>query len=285
MFDTPETAEEAIIKEKLDKKVIYIVVGVVLLLAVLFLFISQGNKFFNNQSNSSASNSSEIVKIVSIGGEVLAVDSEDNQLTITIIPAKTGLPSEDSFIGEKRTIEITPSTRIQKLVVSRDEEGSVNRAGSVSINVSDIEKNDQLSIEYLGQETDEVLEKVKSISLIIDADDFDMVYQEESQKAFDETFSGVLGEIESVDVGLQAITYRSYNLDGLGEQIFTAAVGSEAKIYSVASADLLPIKHARTEISWDDVKVYDKVFVVIDSATGLPQQNISAQSIIIVKGE
>jgi len=282
MFDTPETAEgEVIVKEKMNVKFLYVLGGVVVIIigALLVMQMSGGS------SNSAGTQIQEDVQVISVVGNVTSINSEKNEVAVTLSENSDGLIKDNSREGEDVVVKINTSTVVQTLVISRGDDGLINRSGVITMNVSDIEEGDKVSVEYIGLNEDLVLNKVKNISILTESGDFEKTYHEESNKVVKASFSGILGQIETIDIGLSTITYRSYGMGQLGDKISTATLLPESVIYSVASTDLVHIKHARSEMSWEDIEIYDKVLVVVNDDVDFSQQSIAAQSIIIIKGE
>ena len=262
MLNTPEenvtttekddfAADSAIIREKVDRKVLYFTVIAVLIavLLIAFIFNKNGN---STQKTPLTETSSNEERVLTVEGVVTAVNYENNELTAVLSSGREGLVQNDDLEGVSKTIKISPNTVVQKLIFSKDEEKLIDQSDTIEINVTDIFKNDRVIIEYAGLKNDEVINNVKSISVAIETESFTETLANEVAKISREPFLGVKGKVISVDESKSMVTYYPYSLGKLGTEEAVASLKSGAKIYMVNNESRIDIEHPKTEILWDE---------------------------------
>lgn len=296
MLNTPEenvtttekddfAADSAIIREKVDRKVLYFTVIAVLIavLLIAFIFNKNGN---STQKTPLTETSSNEERVLTVEGVVTAVNYENNELTAVLSSGREGLVQNDDLEGVSKTIKISPNTVVQKLIFSKDEEKLIDQSDTIEINVTDIFKNDRVIIEYAGLKNDEVINNVKSISVAIETESFTETLANEVAKISKEPFLGVKGKVISVDESKSMVTYYPYSLGKLGTEEAVASLKSGAKIYMVNNESRIDIEHAKTEILWDEINEGDNIFIVVSPEVDLTEanhKNLTAESFLLVK--
>lgn len=269
----------------------------VVLIIILLLVLALGGWYaLNKQKGSSVTQNDtpiinseqlELVKTISVEGTVVSVDPIKNEISINISSIKDdllGVANTDVKVKD-RIIKVTQGTVIQKLIVSKDADGVINRSGGFEINVSDVKQNDKVSITYNGLEEDSVLSNVQNISLVIETGDFEKTYQKEAEilASKEGAFLYAKGKVTAINDA--KIEYLSYTFDNHpGTDKYSGAIQTDTKVYSLSESEnyRINIEHAKKLASLEGVKVGSDIFVAVDKDVSPFQQNVPVKAIILI---
>ncbi len=214
-------------------------------------------------------------------GKVISIDPAKNELVITLRSADEVAGAKDVFKGKEKIVKITQDTVIQKLIVSKDAQGVIIKSASFEINISDLHKNDKVSLVY-GVEKDNLLENVKTVSFMVESKSFEETIKVESLKLQNDPYLYIKGQVVSVDISKAIVEYLPYVFDQVGIEKSLAILQAGAKIYTVNDAARVHIEHSRKEVLLGDIKRGDTIFVVVDKNVNLSQKTISAEAIVFM---
>lgn len=277
---------EATVTEKGNYKVLMVLILITLLVIAGWYFLSKNNLSQpNSEVVNETNNQSQLDKSVSIDGTVSSIDLFKNELTISASTLKGGVMNNENIDTpiKDRVVKVSQGTVIQKLIVSKDADGMVNRSGGIEMNLSDLHKGDKVSVIYNGLENDKELDNVKNISLVYIADNFDEKYQGEYGllQASLSSISYLKGKVSSVNGN--NIEYSLYAFNNLGTEKYITVVQSDTKIYAISDTSRLSIAHAKRNISIDKIKAGDDIF--ISNNGSLSTNETTASEIVVVSNE
>ena len=284
-IEQDEFSGDPVIREEVNKKILYFAIIAVVIATLIIGFIYSKNSNNAPQVSTEVPTSNE-ERILSVEGVVLAMDYDSNEATVVLSRGREGLTQYDDLDGVSKKVKITPNTVVQKLVFSKDREKLIDQSDTIEVNVTDIFKNDRLIIEYAGLKNDEIIENVKSISIVIETETFDKTYADEVAKISREPFLGIKGKVVSVDENKSAVTYYPYSLGKLSTEVSIASLEEKSNIYTVSNESRIDIEHAKTQITWGDISEGDIVFIVVNPEIDLTEanhKNMTAESFLLVK--
>ncbi len=280
-----DTFEEPVIREKGDnKKMLYFILILFLIGAVLFWLIQDESGMVKEDMDTMTTSGQE--RILSVEGVLLEVDPATSELSVILSARREGLSRDENIEGDTRIVKISPDTVVQKLILERDGTNSIIRSGDIEVNVTDLNKSDRLHIEYVGLRKDEVIDEVKTISVMIETDRFEEKYEEELSKISKEPFLGIKGKVIEVDENQSKLTYNPYSLNELTLSTSTAVLKDDNSIYVVKNESRLNIDHAKEQVTWSQIEVGDDLFIVLEPGFDLTEankKNVRAESLLVVK--
>ncbi len=200
--------------------------------------------------------------------EGVLVSVSNNEISVS-------LPSTDKKEG---VIKITPETVIQKLIISKE----TGESRGIEINLSDLQAGDNISITYNNTENGNPFDNALVISAVIEASDFEEVYQKQASLLVSDgsEFVYVKGKVTSVDKNM--IEYVPYVFNKLGTDKHFTLIQQSTKFYTIQNAGRINIEHAKIESDATTVKVDDEILVVVDKNANPLQENTIATEIIVV---
>jgi len=280
MPDNPDVTEEVVIKEKTDKTVLYYILIGILVIGVLFFFFLQ-----NQKSNTDVAQNTESPAAIAIEGLVKGVDAEKGEITIFIDSTGALLPTDKSLEGEERVLKIKKNTEVRKFVFSNNEEGGIGKSSKYEINISDVGIGDRVQVEYIGYLSENVLENVKNVTKVLEAENVNETKQEDVLNSINESYTHVKGKVISFDLNDMRIEYNAYTLDGLSEETSFATLEDEGKVFVVDEDSRVNLDHARTESSFFDIRPEEIVYIGIDKETNPVLNNLPAKELIFIRAE
>ena len=265
---------EAVLRESRGYKVLL----TILLVAIIgfsgwYFLINQKNaenQTLGENTATSELDQSNLAKIISIEGVITSIDLAKNELTIgdAVIKQSINKESVDTKVKD-RVVKVNEGTVVQKLVVSKDAEGLVDRSGNIEMNINNLQKGDRVSIVYNGLKDDRELNNVQNISLVYETnkENFETKYQSEFESLnLNSDASYMKGKVLSVNGS--NIEYSLYAFDKLGTAKYLIAVQPSTKLFAVSDPARVDIDHAKRLITMDKVKSGSDMF--ISTKDGVP---------------
>lgn len=303
MFDTPETTEEVIIKEKINKNFFYIGAGIVILIVMILSWFTVQNS--NTEEEVIETEVPEQIVLEdknvyegnTINGKVISVDVDNKQFVISSYREHESL-SEDLTEKEDIIIKISENTVLKKSVFIKNKLGRREHSGDISINVSDFQINDEVSVLHQGEVKDGLLENVEFIFIITPvpessedisssssqvASDSYQLYDTSSSDIDYNSFNIVKGRIVSIADDLSSITYYMHPLVDNSLKTSTALLEEYTPVFTVSENLFLSSKEDKERSSRENITTGSDVYIILDKNTDISQDKIAVKQVLIVK--
>lgn len=188
----------------------------------------------------------------SLEGNVAAVNPEQNEMTLETTSGTTTV---------KRTISISSGTRIEKVIKQIGAEGNVERQMIEEMNITDLKKGDDVTVVYIPSE-DENAFRATSVLQEIRADVDEYIKRKEETNA--DTYLYLRSEAISVDPASRMVGFKLYTFSGLSTTTQIITLADETPLFSVPDQNMVPIVHARTAGSIEDLAPGDAFYVIVE---------------------
>ncbi|MDZ4227518.1 MAG: hypothetical protein U1D26_03510 [Patescibacteria group bacterium] len=191
------------------------------------------------------------VQLQTVQGRVTEVSADALQIAVTT--ATTSVP---------RTVLISPTTKIEKILLQKSADGTIEKEIVAEVNISEVQKEMRVVVSY-ESENGSVLSGVARVTFTVEGS-VD-AYTEQSLKSLTADPNGyVKGEVVSIDLAKRELAYRAYSFLTLNTKVDYVTFPDDIPVYSVDSALRLTISHAREMIALADIKQGQTVFIMID---------------------
>ena len=265
---------EAVVREKRGYKILLVVLLVVVIgFSAWYFLVSQknaGDQTVIDNTVTSEPDQSNLTKTLSLEGVITSIDLAKNELTIGDAVIKEVISKGDSDTKVKdRVVKVSEGTVVQKLIVSKDAEGLVDRSGNIEMDINDLQEGDRVSIVYNGLKDDRELNNVQNISLVYttDKENFETKYQSEFESSnINSDASYMKGKVLSVNGS--NIEYSLYAFDKLGTAKYLIVVQPSTKLFAVSDPARVSIDHAKRVTTMDKIKSGSDMFIA--TKDGIP---------------
>lgn len=276
---------EAILKEKKNFSILLLLIIAIASLFVGWYYLNSVRDDATSIKNTDVVNSTEgEVQTINANATVKSVDYDNNEITVNLYQSEFSMGEAINFDSGDKKITLAPNTVIQKLIISKDNKGSVIRSENIEIDLLNLKAGDILNIVFNGRSNDVLLNNVLSISniIIVNDNNFIETIAKESGEVVNDSMSYIKGKVVSLDNVSSKIEYIPYLFNQAGTEKLTITLGDNTDIFSIDDENRYNIKHAKKEINISNVKVGDDVFFGINPEASFGSSNTVAREVILI---
>lgn len=204
----------------------------------------------------------------SLTGTVTSLSSEKSQVAVEV---------EFGTSTKIVTAPVDTTTRIEKVIKQKDSEGKIERQLIEELNIDDLAKGEEVTVVFTSEEGD-ILSGVSSILWQIDADVDEYVKNKEDTS----TYAYLKSNVAFVDASSGSITFNLYTFGSLSTTTQTIDLSEKIPLYKVSESALVPIVHARTAGTLQDLAPGDSFYILVNKK-GFSGTVEDPQGIVIIK--
>lgn len=201
------------------------------------------------------------------------------QGTVTGVDAvKMRISLNASTTNQFKTANITPSTKIEKVISQKNAKGVVEKQALIEVNIDDVQKGDLVTVSY-ESEKDNVLDGVMTVVFTVDGNvDAYFTQVAESQAGYPVAY--IKGQVIAVDVDGKILQYKPFFFNTPGTTTMSVAIPAGISVYRVDDSRRVAIVHARTATTLTDMQKGQIIFLLADSKS-LEAGNIIPNAFVI----
>ncbi|KXJ99828.1 MAG: hypothetical protein UZ19_OD1000328 [Parcubacteria bacterium OLB19] len=273
---------EAVVREKKGFGLVLVAVMLILLLVIGWNYLSNTKEITVVDNLDTANNTEIEIKTLNANASIKSIDYDKGEMYVKLSSSEFTLGEKVNFGDKDVKLKLTQNTLIQKLIVSKDTDGSVLRSGKVELNLINLKEGDVVNVIFNGRPNDVLIENILSISSIVNVseDKFTETLATESEKMVNSSMSYVKGRV--VNLENSKIEYIPYLFNQAGTEKLTITLGGNTDIFSINDENRYNIKHAKKEINISDIKVGDDIFFSFNPEANLDNTDTVAKEVILI---
>lgn len=210
-------------------------------------------------ADTSAPESSPLV----LQGTVTGVDASKMQI---LLQASTTNPL--------KVVNVTPSTKIEKVISQKDAKGIVEKQSLIEVNIEDVRNGNPVTVVYQS-EKDGVLSGVSRITFVVDGN-IEAYFK--SQSASQTPY--LKGQVVAIDIAGKTLQYKPIFFDTVGTTTTSVDIPDGISVYRVADPLRISIIHARTAVTLADIQPGRTVFIMANDKS-IKAGKVAPQAFII----
>ena len=191
------------------------------------------------------------VQLQTVQGRVTEVSADALQIAVTT-----------ATISVPRTVPISPTTKIEKILLQKSANGTIEKEIVAEVNIEDVQTRTVVTVTYQS-EKDSVLSGVSRVTFTSEES-----VEAHAEQSFEERTADPNGymkvEVVSIDLVKRELAYRAYSFLTLNTKVDSVTFPDSIPVYSVDSALRLTIAHARETIALADIQQGQTIFIMID---------------------
>lgn len=220
-------------------------------IAVLIIVIAGGMYLYSNKIPVPSNITNQTAPAFTLQGKVTSVDASKLQLTV-----------QASTTSPVKTVSISPSTKIEKVISQKDAKGEIEKQAVIEVDVADVVKGSPVTVEYRS-ENSSVLAGVDKITFTVFGN-VDAYFKQPPQSSANIYMKS---KVVSVDVMDRILQYKPYTLATTGPAASVITLPSGIAVYRADDPLRFSILHTRVAATLTDVKPEQIIFLEIDPKT------------------
>ena len=240
-----------------NTKIVWAVVVLIVVSGLVYAFLPAKNDT-QQKAQEVTQNPSLILQ-----GTVTGANAEKMQITV-----------QASTTNPLKVVNITPATKIEKIISQKNAKGEVEKQAVQEVNISDMQKGNKVTVVYQS-EKDGVLSGVSHVSFVVEAN-IDAYFKAQATNRT----PYLKGQVMSIDIAGKSLTYTPYIFNTLATTTTSVAIPDGIAVYRIDDPARVAITYARTPATLADIQPGQTVFIAADPAA-LKTGKIVAQAFII----
>lgn len=237
-------------------------VAITSLAVLVFLYATNIKDEINGDGAPQAANYS------SLTGIITSLSSEESQVTVEV---------EFGTSTRIVTAPVDTRTRIEKVIKQKDAEGKIERQLVEDLNIGDLDIGEEVTVVFASENKNSLL-GVSSILWQVDANVDEYIKNKENTS----TYAYLKSNVVSIDTSNNSITFNLYTFGSLSTTTQTIDLSEEVPLYMVPESSLVPIVHARTTGTLQDLSPGDSFYILVNKK-GFSGTVEDPQGIVIIK--